>query len=286
MTKAFKKKFKIWKGEVVDRRIEERKNYLAAPSAGVGIMKIYKQLLKKAIRKKKNFRALVLGATPESRDLVLSLRGELVTVDISWEMIEKASSLMKYQNSPKEIIVKANWLNNPIKDNYFDVILGDGVTLHLSWRDQSKFFKELRHLLKRRGFVILREAVINPERKIRTLEEIDSDFRKSRIHQFDASIDYLLYSEISSKVYNSKTGLYDTEKFVKKLNDAYLKRRISKKSKELGKWYKGSGGRTIWSKPKSEKLFERYFRLIPTEQAKDFKFTQDTFIFFFGQNKK
>lgn len=286
MTQNIKKKFKIWKGRPVEWRTKERKNYVAAPSAGAGIMRIYRELLKKATSRKKEFRVLVLGATPELRDLVLGFGGELVTIDISWEMIEKTTPLMKYQNHPREIILKANWLNNPIKDNNFDVILGDAVTLNMPHSDQNKFFKEMKRLLKPGGFIILRETVISPRRGIRKLKEIDSDFLKSKIHWFDMFIDFILYSDILSKIYTPRIGLHEAEKFLKELKRAYLERKISKKSLKLCEWYKGSGARTIWPKPKFEGLFKKYFKSIPTNQAKDFNFTQDTIIFFFGKNKK
>lgn len=287
MTKNIKKKFKTsWESEVIERRVRERENYFAAPSAGPGIIKIYKELLKKAIGKKKNFKALVLGATPELRDLVLEKVGELVTIDISWEMIKKATSLMKYQNHPREIIVKADWLDSPLRSNNFDVILGDGPFANLSFLDQNRLFKEIKRLLKPRSFVILRDFVRGLERKIRRLEEIDLDFGRKEIHWFDLFFDSLCYSDIVPRFYNPKTGLLNIDKFLREFLKAYSKRRISKKSLEACEWAEGSGVRTLWPKPKFEKLFKKYFKLISVKQAKDYKFTQDTMIFFFGKNKK
>jgi len=275
----------MWKGRIANQRTKG-KDFPGAPSAGVGIMKIYRELLKKATGRKRKFKALVLGATPELRDLVLELGGELVAIDISWEMIQKTIPLMKYQNHPREIIIRANWLDNPLEGNNFDVILGDVITLNMPHSDQNRFFKEIKRLLKPEGFIILRETVINPKRKIRKLREIDFDFLLNKIHWFDMFLDFALYSDILSKIYTPKTGLFEAEKFLKELRKAYLEGKISKKSLGLCEWYRGSGGRTVWSEPKFEKLFKKYFKLIPTKQAKDFNFTQDTIIFFFGKNKK
>ena len=286
MTKNIKPKFKTWKGRIMDARVKERKNYVGAPSAGVGIFRTYKELLKKSIGKKKKFRALIWGSTPELRDLILDLKGESVIVDISWEAIQKTSAIMKHQNHHNEIILKASWFNDLLMDSYFDVALGDLSAVNLTIRNQEKLFKETARLLKSGGFFILRDVIFNPERDMRKLEDIEFDFLQNTIHWFDMFIDFMLYSDVSRKCHNPKTGIYDLDELVTELEKAFSQKRISKKSLKLCSWCKGSGIRVFLPRLKAEKLFKKYFKLISVKQAKDFKFTQDTVIFFFGKKKK
>lgn len=286
MTKVIKPKFKMWKGKVMDQRVKERKNYVGAPSAGVGIFRTYKRLLKKSIVRKKKFRALIWGSTPELRDLILDLKGELVVVDISWEAIQKTSAIMKHQNHPDEIILKANWFNDLLMNNYFDVVLGDLSAVNLTIRNQEKLFKETARLLKSGGFFILRDVIFNPERGTRKLEDIEFDFLQGRIHWFDMFMDFMLYSDVSRKCHNPKTGVYDLDELVTELEKAFSQKRISEKSLKLCSWCRGSGIRVFLPQLKAEKLFKKHFKLIPVKQAKDFKFSQDIVIFFFGRKKK
>jgi len=285
MRKQFDQKVIMWSKKSVKQRMD-RKNYAAAPSAAPGVLKLYEEYFIKALNHKKKAKIMVLGATPELRDITLKHGHELVTVDWNIEIVEAWGSTMSFKNYPNETIVKCNWLNIPLKSNYFDLILGDGISNNVFSQDQDKLFKEIKRLLKLRGYVLFREGVLSPKRKIKTLGEIDSDFLKKDIDWFDLFFDSWLYSDIVSRFYNKKTGVSNIDKFLTILEKEHNKKRISGKSLESLMWYKGSGVRVVWPRPKLEKLFKKYFKLIPVKQAQDYKFTQDTMMFFFGKNKK
>lgn len=285
MKKNTKQKIGAWYKKQIKQRMD-RKNYPGAPSIGPGVLRLYEEYFKKAIGRKKKAKVLILGATPESRDLALKHGHELVTVDINMEVIIKWGSIMKFKNHPDEIIVRCNWLNMPLKSSYFDLVMGDGVSNNIPVKKYGEFFKEIKRLLKPNGYILLREAVLNPKRQIRKIEEIDADLLHKKIHWFDAFIDFWLYSDISSKAYDDKTFAANLDKLTEKLEKEYKKKRISKKSLKVFDWCKGSGARIVLPRQKLEKILKKYFKLIPVKQAQDYKVTKDTFLFFLGRNKK
>ncbi|MCK4968419.1 MAG: hypothetical protein KAS12_05155, partial [Candidatus Aenigmarchaeota archaeon] len=77
-------------------------------------------------QKKKNGAktALVLGATPEIREILYDLEYKTTIIDINLEMILAMNSQLKIINTD-ETIIKSNWLENPLKNNFFDIIIGD-----------------------------------------------------------------------------------------------------------------------------------------------------------------
>lgn len=286
MKRYTNKKAREWTGKHADQRTVGRSNYPASPAAGRGIMRIYERLLKQAIKGKKSFRALVFGATPETRDLVLKYGGELTTIDISLEMILKCNALMSRAGNEKEIIVKGDWLNNPLPNNYYDIILGDGVSNNVALVDQDNFFREIRRLLKKNGFLILRDVILDSERPRRRVGEINQDFVDGRIHWFDVFFDLYFYSDFTPRVYNPTKARWFMSKLFAEIKKAYSQKRLSKRSFEALWWFRGNLIHCFLPRPRLEGFISKYFKLLPIKQARDFRFTQDTMIFFFGEVKK
>lgn len=101
--------------------------------------KIYRKCIKAVIKNKKNARALVLGSTPELRDILAELKVETIICDISYEMMLAMSEVIKKAKPEKEIWIKAPWEENPLPEKYFDIIVGDLVLGNVPWQVKKKF---------------------------------------------------------------------------------------------------------------------------------------------------
>ncbi|MDD4902052.1 MAG: class I SAM-dependent methyltransferase [Patescibacteria group bacterium] len=274
-----------WRDKTADQRTKSRSKYMAAPSAGPGILKKYEELLDQALAGKKNFQACVFGVTPETRDMVFKRGGDLTMIDISPDMITKTAPLMEYANSPKEKIVVGDWLQSGLPGDSFDLILGDGVENNIAFKDHDKFFAEINRLLKKGGCVILREVIFNPQREIEKVEEIDQGYAAGNIHWFDAYIDLRLYSDISAKAKSGEFA-YEMGKFYEEIDAAHQQGRLDDKLyNDLGN-LRGKIKHTFVSRPIFEEMFKKYFELIAVEGTSDFNFSKDTMLFFFGRAKK
>lgn len=275
-----------WQGKVASQHTDDRKNYLAAPSAGPNVMRIYEELIIRAAQGKSNFKALVLGSTPELRDFVLKHKGQLHSIDISLDMMHKTSKLLKEQTDQFEHMLRSDWLENPLADNYFDVVIGDGVANNIALDKQDQFFSNIYRVLKPGGHLVLREGVINPNRKPATLEEIDKNFQDEKIHWFDLLINMYWYSDISPKCTDQSCSQKSFIKFYDELENEFLKGRVSKKAIDAVWWFRKNLNHTIMNKFDLIDLMNKYFQLHPVDQSQDYEFTKDTFLFFFGQAKK
>lgn len=286
MKKSFKIQPEQWQGRIVEQRTKNRSQYVGAPSVSKSVMAIYKELLKKSVAGKKKFNACVLGATPELRNIVLGMGGYLTSLDINLEMFDKLKPYMKCKDSEKEVIVKADWLNNPLASEYYDVVLGDGISNNIPLKKQNKLFKEINRLIKKDGYVILRDLVINPERPIRCVEDIDKDFVDKKIHWFDVFADIYFYSDISSHCYDKKTYKSDLGKLYKDIEKCHKQGRLSNKTFKALWWFRSDIQHTFMPRSMLEKFLKKHFKLLSVRQAQDFHFTQDTLIFHFGKPKK
>ena len=100
-------------------------------------------------QKKKNGAktALVLGATPEIREILYDLEYKTTIIDINLEMILAMNSQLKTKFT-SETIIKSNWLENPLKSNFFDIIIGDAIFPNIPWGERKTLFLEIKRLLK------------------------------------------------------------------------------------------------------------------------------------------
>lgn len=122
-------------------------------------VRFYKKFAKDATRGlRRRPRGLVLGATPELRDLLTEMKWEAVMIDANMEMIEAMAALLKRSN-PDEIIVKGDWIKNPLKTGYFDVVFGDLVLANVPWNLQSALLKNVRRMLKPGGAFITKVEI-------------------------------------------------------------------------------------------------------------------------------
>ena len=274
-----------WSGGQADQRTKRRSNYPASPSAGRGILKRYEKFFAQAVAGREKFTACVLGATPELRDMVLARDGALTTIDISREMVEKCSRIMKHCNDSREHIVIGNWLDSGLPSRAFDVVLGDGVSNNVPFADQNGFFTAIHRILKQDGTLIMREATVNPRRPRRTVQEIDDDFTGGIIHWFDAFINLYLYSELTDKCRDDDTGKSEMIKFWSLVEEVYQRGDLSKKTFDSMWWFRGDLVHTFLNRPIFDRFIQKYFTLLPVKQATDFLFTQDTFLFFVGKPK-
>lgn len=131
-------------------------------------------------REKKTKRILVMGSTPELRDLAQSYQAEVTLVDINWEMTLALTTLMKTKR-PKEIWVRANWLEAPFPENYFDIILGDFTFENLPFAQHDTYFRNIHRWLKSEGRYISRIWLYRKHHQPMSFDELERVCRGKKI---------------------------------------------------------------------------------------------------------
>ncbi len=103
----------------------------------------------------KNCQILILGATPELRDLVASLGFKPVIVDFSLPMLVEMMKYTKGVDVNDEIWVKSSWLNMPLSAG-FDAVLGDLVLKMIEVNRQEEFLNKVKKILSPQGTFVTR----------------------------------------------------------------------------------------------------------------------------------
>jgi len=118
-------------------------------------LKCYEDHLNTANNKK---RILLLGSTPELRDLLARYYhvSKIYLCDFSWKMLEGMTQEVKIADSEKEIWIKADWMDIPFPQSFFDIIIGDLVFMQFPPDQIGSFLKKISGLLSEGGIFIIR----------------------------------------------------------------------------------------------------------------------------------
>ena len=121
---------------------------------------IYREFLEMA-GKKQNI--LVLGATPELRDIAAQAAGSRVHVaDFSRAMLSSMTRLAEHADPDKEIWIEENWLDLALPKNSFDVILGDLILQQIPPPFETRLLEKISSLLAPSGSFIGRFQFLDP----------------------------------------------------------------------------------------------------------------------------
>lgn len=154
-----------------DEFVYHWKYYIAPARASPSDLEFIK---KKILQKGRAAKILVLGATPEYRNLCGELGIEVTLLDFSRKNYEYLANEVK--NRPKETFVEGDWLNT-VLDEKFDIILGDNVIDMINKKDLKALLSNISRMLKKDGLFMPRTYVrdkgerYNPEQVIKEYRE-------------------------------------------------------------------------------------------------------------------
>lgn len=121
-------------------------------------------------------RVLVLGSTPEIRDLLATTPGVQVTiVDFVLDMMTAMTSLMTHP-ADHETWIRGDWLTAPIPGEYFDTVISDLVLANLPPDAQNRLISRVASLLKPEGRWLNRVDCIDEYTRIRSLTELLAEY--------------------------------------------------------------------------------------------------------------
>lgn len=112
---------------------------------------------------------LVLGSTPEIRDMLARLEGVFVTlIDRVLPMMQAMTEMMTV-DPPEEVWIRGDWLTAPLPAGYFDVVLSDLVLGNLAPDDQRRLIARVRDVLKPSGRWLCRADCVDEHSVIEDL---------------------------------------------------------------------------------------------------------------------
>lgn len=187
----------------VERRAKRGK---ASSGPDEKTLAVERRFIEIASGNKKKIRTLILGATPEIRDLALSMGHETVAVDISPRLTLALTNVMKHKDDSNNIFMVGDWLklHKFLEKDSFDIVLGDLSVNNLPYNLWDDFFKSLSYVMKKDGCFIPRHPVFNYPTKARTCDEVIQEFRYNNNSVMEMILELGLSTDYVKENYNHK----------------------------------------------------------------------------------
>ncbi|MBT4540828.1 hypothetical protein HOC35_04915 [Candidatus Woesearchaeota archaeon] len=167
-----------WNDEFVHHWKYYRGHARASPSDLEFIKKKVLEKIEKYNGDKSKVKFLVLGSTPEYRNLCGELGITCYCFDFKKYNFDYLAEEVK--NKPKEIFTQGNWLESipaELANEKFDIILGDCIPNIIMPEDFQKLFENVFKLLKQDGFFMPRTYIKEKNEKL-TSEEAIKKYRE------------------------------------------------------------------------------------------------------------
>lgn len=217
------------------------------------------------IAKRKNCRALVIGVTPEIRDLLSKHKIEVILVDINPVMYKAMNKLIKLKN-PKEKFIKTNWLemDKVLPKNYFDIVLSDSPHGNIRFSEFDKFNKNIHLILKRKGIFCLGAATVESRDKGISYETLIKIYKKDplKFKKFKWQRYYVFKTGFKDKkVFDRKNFGFKEGIFDKKIEEYFKKGKITKHDLEYLRFNEGDYTGVFPTPAVFHKILRKYFKI-------------------------
>ena len=166
------------------------------------------------------------------------------------------------------------------------MILGDGVINNIIRKQHQQLITQVKKVLKPTGRCVFREGIAIPAEKLLLIKEIVKNYRRDQEHWFELYWDILCHCYDRNKWYDLPSRLSNLGKMYEVVEEYYRQGIINEQEFNNLIKIKSELTHTFLFLEEYEHLFKQDFELLPVEQAKDFRFTKDSMIFFYGKVKK
>src|SRR3989344_2634934 len=231
---------------------------------------------------------LILGATPQYRDLAHRLKAKVTCIDLSLPMLIAMINFMEYpKEADREVWVRDSWVNMNLEKGFFVFVVAVLPIPNLPLELQQKMMQRVKYVLKSGGYFIPREwngAVI--KKKPEDIIEEFLNVGKTDPHTMYTFLWDFLDFVHNHQDYTAKSGdiAVVIEGLWKKEKDKKRKAKIKKLLDHAKTTY--PAGKTWWNllEPQKEELFKKYFVIEGKEFANDYQHTKECPIYFLKNN--
>lgn len=141
----------------------------------------YNFLVRLSLKGKKNPKIIVLGSTPEIRDMLYKYTvthgAKIICIDMIADTYNAMTRLVENKNE-KEVFIKSNWLEIDLPQKSVDLIIGDFVIDNLTTDLQDRFLSKISSLLLGDGNFITRDTVSPKSNKAVGIENLLHKYAK------------------------------------------------------------------------------------------------------------
>jgi len=188
----------------------------------------WEEKIKQILKKKKEIKALVLGVTPEIRDLLAEYNIDTVCLDNNSLMAKAMDRLVKKKNLKEKIII-GDWLNMPFPEKHFDLIISDCPQDNLPYGKFDLLFENIYKVLKSKGYLMLGTTYFKGFKEAISLKQYIAIYRRKPKAFQDLTCKYYYLMKLSGceDYYDPETKVSDWLKIDADLKELFKKEKIN-----------------------------------------------------------
>lgn len=221
-----------WTAEDLKARIADNNKHIryAAGSPNAEELKVYASAVPSPCDK-----AIVLGMTPELRNLIAPLVEHFYAIDINQQSIDMYKDWLVQEFQTKETIINADWLSlNEKITEPVDCILGDGICGNLQdIQAHAVFLKKMHKMLKPEGKLIFRHAMMleKQQREHHRAEYILEQYRAGQIdaNELGSSLRLMAFTDTC---FNEQNYILDNQKVFDTIDEMHTQGFIKEDEKQ------------------------------------------------------
>ncbi|HLC67053.1 MAG TPA: methyltransferase domain-containing protein [Candidatus Nanoarchaeia archaeon] len=207
---------------------------------------------------------LILGSTPELRDIGFKNMLHVTCLDINPDMLEGMKQLMQHQNADEQL-VKGNWLEMPFPNAVFDLIFAEQSIHIVPVHDFEKFLQQVKRVLAPEGIFVLKALVVGDE-------DVETILNKARAQHHDI---FYLHDQLFNHIANYTDGKASYAAFQQYLSQFLTQGKITKEEYDTFMTIYAplcKADLQIFGMPQEafETLLRKYFMIAETRYGKDF----------------
>ncbi len=230
----------------------------------------YRHEMLKALDAAQSHRVLVLGMTPELRQLAADADAQVTSIEMSREAIDIYNDWVTPDID--ETIIQDNWLAlDPSDHGSFGAILGDGVFPNLlTVKHQSALMEKLAQCLAPAGSIITRHPVLPGENELGNLhwKFLVEKFRNAEICEDAFGLSMRLWGTSHCEGV-MRDGLLDNAASFAQIEDMYKRSDITIKEYEIARRFQYFGKNLFMHFGAFEKLAEDFGMEITDHNVSD-----------------
>ncbi|MCK5022749.1 MAG: class I SAM-dependent methyltransferase [Candidatus Aenigmarchaeota archaeon] len=158
---------KVRKGSEMIKKPKKMKSNFHTPltEPSNSEMSVFARHMKNLSKGKKDARIIIMGASPEIRNIACKENICTTVVANDLEVIERTTKLMDKKNT-KEVWLEGQITKLGLRKNSFDGIFGDHILSNTSPFNSDKFYERIKDLLKKDGLAVMRSVVFSKTEKL------------------------------------------------------------------------------------------------------------------------
>ncbi|MEE9323532.1 MAG: class I SAM-dependent methyltransferase [Candidatus Aenigmarchaeota archaeon] len=157
-------KFRMERNTITRRKREKSHHHTPITKPADSEISVFEKHLERATNGGRYPKILIMGSSPELRNLTAKRKLRTTVVADDLEVIERTSKLMKRKNENEQWL-EGDITSLPLKKNSFDVIFGDHIISNLPPFNTEKFYRRMREILKGKGFAVIRSVIFTKTEK-------------------------------------------------------------------------------------------------------------------------